>query len=295
MRLGWSPLILLFPACVSWALECNPPSKLKQETSPDHTSVSWCESADGVKNGPFERSFSDGRVNTEGTITDGKMSGLWTRYWDNGRIRDKGPWRNDHPVGDWKFYDTRARLVRETQFDDSGKITSSVDHNLRTSERWRLRAGLTYMYSGDNQKKTLGPQLGGEYHLYQFGRWLRTEAAARILPDYNADKDNYTYAGELQLALEPIPYWLDPFALSFRVGPHWTGFNKSHFSFAISVRYVWQEKQPGFHVYGAYVETGGSDDQHNGGYCQGGPGMNGPCNGGHGGANYLTAGVIFSL
>lgn len=305
-------LLFAFFANAGWALECEPPTVSKQVAGQEQTLMSWCETAAGVKDGAFEqfsvkhglevqahysngkldgsfkRLFPNGKVDTEGSFQDGRMTGVWTRYWDNGRIHDQGTWRDDHPVGEWKAYDTRGRIVRQTRFDESGKRLSSREYSLRTSERWRFRFGVTHAETGDHQKSADGPSIGVDFHLFELGRWLRSEISTRVLPEYNQEKDASTYSGQLTLAFEPIPYWLDPFAVTFRIGPNWTGFDKTRLSFNLGLRYEWQDPQPDFQIYGAYLEFGGADGGHSHG-CQS-PGCHGD-----GGSNFFSGGVIFSL
>jgi hypothetical protein len=335
-------VLALFFASSSWALECKAPAHLVQAEGKNQTLFSWCE-ADGVKNGPFEqfsvkdglqvranyasgkldgefkRFFPGGQVEVEGTYKDGQMTGRWTRYNENGKKRDQGEWLNENPTGHWAFYDAHEEQTREITYDGQGKVVTTAEakpRELRTSDFWRLRLGLAHAQGGDGGGHAEGPIAGVDLHLFDLGRWFRSELSARVLPEFihNDNNSNTTpntntntnnnghsgYSGQATLDFEPFTGWLDPFAFTFRLGPHFSGFDKANLYLGLGLRYQWRTREKGFHMPGAFVEFGGLDDNHdNGGgnnNCGPGPGScNNNNNNNHGGGNIAAVGLLFTI
>ena len=63
-----------------------------------------------VQDGPFKSYHSNGKVEMEGTIKNGKEDGLWKMYYESGRIEGEGTFKDGKLNGPFKSYYENGQL-----------------------------------------------------------------------------------------------------------------------------------------------------------------------------------------
>ena len=247
-------LLLLLNIHFANAVECQAPAVAKKVEGENNTLHSWCE-VNGVKEGPFEtfsveqglqtkaqyhngqldgpfyRYWPGGKVATQGNYTQDQMSGTWIRYWDNGEKRDEGNWEKDRPVGKWKYYREDGSLERLVLYDSDGNKVKGkkINAKARSDNKWNFRLGFAHAQvergSNEGERGTNGVGGGVDLRLFS-GRWLRGELETRVLPEYWPKKEHQVYSGQVGFGLDVFPAWLDPFAITLRLGAHASAFDK---------------------------------------------------------------------
>lgn len=101
----------------------------------------------GIKTGKQKTYYSSGGIMSEASYVNGKAEGTYTRYYESGNLREegnlvsdlkngtivsyhdapgkpvefRGAYKNDEPVGEWKYYDEKGNITSEGVFDERGK------------------------------------------------------------------------------------------------------------------------------------------------------------------------------
>jgi antitoxin component YwqK of YwqJK toxin-antitoxin module len=99
---------------------------------------------EGIKNGNFKISYSDGKPQIVGQIVNNRNEGLWKYYYDNFQLESKGNFKNDIAEGEWIFYYSDGKVKEQGNFisgkrdgdwksyDENGKI--SIKKEFKNSE-----------------------------------------------------------------------------------------------------------------------------------------------------------------
>lgn len=74
----------------------------------------------GIKNGAFKVSYSEGKPQIIGQVVNDKNEGLWKYYYENSQVESEGIFKNDIPEGKWTFYYADGK-VKENGNYVSGK------------------------------------------------------------------------------------------------------------------------------------------------------------------------------
>ncbi len=80
--------------------------------SPGQPALNQTDSA-GLKQGPWQKRYPNGKLVYEGFFTDGKPSGLWKRYHDNGTIKAILGYQAPGDTASARLFDTNGKRVAE--------------------------------------------------------------------------------------------------------------------------------------------------------------------------------------
>jgi antitoxin component YwqK of YwqJK toxin-antitoxin module len=79
---------------------------------------------DGKKNGDFQISSLEGKVEMEGKIKNNLNEGLWRYYYPNGQLESIGNFENNLSEGKWTWYFENGK-IKEIGYFKSGKKEGS--------------------------------------------------------------------------------------------------------------------------------------------------------------------------
>jgi MORN repeat variant len=101
---------------------------------------------DSLRDGPHTYRDKSGLILMEGEMRDGKRHGVWTSYWESGKVKSRSEYaggklnglstvfrengelyysgynRDDHPVGEWRFFDGTGGLAKTVVYDSAGAV-----------------------------------------------------------------------------------------------------------------------------------------------------------------------------
>ncbi len=84
------------------SLACWPSTKRVERSYPDGSLEEWCKESDGMRTGPFQAKYSNGKLLSEGKYSSGRKDGLWRYFWNNGV-----KWREE----EWGFGELKSSWV----------------------------------------------------------------------------------------------------------------------------------------------------------------------------------------
>ncbi|MEL7148874.1 MAG: hypothetical protein AAFO69_21040, partial [Bacteroidota bacterium] len=71
----------------------------------------------GLANGPYESTYSNGSPKERGQYVNGLPSGKWTSYHTSGKIASLGEYAKGQKTGRWRFYSKRGKLISVRNFE----------------------------------------------------------------------------------------------------------------------------------------------------------------------------------
>src|SRR5687768_14112768 len=76
---------------------------------------------DSKKTGVWYTYFSNGKVKSEITFTNGSAKGYAKVYYEDGKLQEEGNWENGRWTGEYKMYHPNGKLFYEFKYSVSGK------------------------------------------------------------------------------------------------------------------------------------------------------------------------------
>jgi antitoxin component YwqK of YwqJK toxin-antitoxin module len=95
---------------------------------------------DGVKNGDFKISYSEGKPEIVGQMVNDKNEGHWKYYYESLQVESEGNFRNDLADGNWIWYYPDGKMKEEGNFiagkrdgkwityEENGKVSSEIKY-----------------------------------------------------------------------------------------------------------------------------------------------------------------------
>lgn len=113
----------------------------------------WCETADGIAQGPFETWSAAGELLESGTRRDGELDGVWREWWRAGAPSIEAHYVDGVPDGAYRAWDA-----------DGGLLEQGSYRRGRRHGRWKL-----WRFDAANRRYPYGER--GYYYGAQHGRW----------------------------------------------------------------------------------------------------------------------------
>ena len=142
---------------------------------------------DSIRNNGMNRFyFPNGKLSSEGLLTNGKPDGYWKSYYENGKIKSEGNRKNFELDSLWKFYSEEGKLIVEINYRSgkkNGIKTTWLDKEImKENFRDDVKEGFTRLYFTDGKLKQETPFVKG---LEQgFGKEFATDGTIITLTEY---------------------------------------------------------------------------------------------------------------
>jgi antitoxin component YwqK of YwqJK toxin-antitoxin module len=143
----------------------------------------WCETPEGVSQGPTWTSFEDGSLASYGTMVDGLLEGEWRQWHRDGTPAYEARFSGGELVGPFRRWDASGHLIYEGRHDARGRMHG-------TWRRWwpggplrlewvmvhGLHEGLVRGFHPDGRRR-----LEGAYHEgRRAGLWIHWDPDGRV-------------------------------------------------------------------------------------------------------------------
>lgn len=77
---------------------------------------------DGERHGKWSYYYENGFLWSEGNFFHGKRDGYALLFYDNGRKMVDGEYKENVPVGEWRFYNEQGELVKTVDADENPEV-----------------------------------------------------------------------------------------------------------------------------------------------------------------------------
>lgn len=120
--------VIVLSLATSWPSSHVRAAEEHVETFPDGTKKAvYTVAADGVRNGPFEEYYPDGKLKVQGTYRRGKLNGPYKEHHPGGRIKIRTAYFEGELVGTYVEFAGNGDLLRRAKYR-AGKLHGNLEH-----------------------------------------------------------------------------------------------------------------------------------------------------------------------